>query len=375
MMKDRVFFGALIIIQLVCFSANTYSSTAITVEDDSQEKLQSISIKTFELTEDKRFLLTGFKWLIWYDDWKNSDSLFGDKEARKKEKKQWMMDWIDLASRVNKNIELLKTTDHDTVSTKLIEVVGKNKLTKLEKIDLVTQCLPFTAYFGLPDYKKEYPVKFDGPNKDKVIEGIASIMGLTPPEYNTIKDTYEDNLKKISSKGSIWWYVTFGVIGLTAILLSLTGIGAIVAGLIGGATWLQGIAAIGGFVGAAWGAKVAAGVLVLSMAGLIGGAGVGYVAETMYQIAFTSPEMISVTCANYNTVALEALNADMNTEYIQFKSKYDDTINEIDHLVLKKGHELKKKEMKNLLKSVDYIERARNILNDSWREKKYTASD
>jgi len=27
------------------------------------------------------------------------------------------------------------------------------------------------------------------------------------------------------------------------------------------------------------------------------------------------------------------------------------------------------------LKSVDYIERARNILNDSWREKKYTASD
>jgi len=374
-MKNTVFFGALIVIQLVCFSVNGYPLTSIPAKDNSQEELQSISIKTFELTEDKRFLLTGFKWLIWYDDWKNADAWFGDKETSKKEKKQWMFDWIDLASCTSKNIELLKTTDHDTVSTKLIEIVGKIKLTKLEKIDLLTQCFPFTAYFGLPEYKKEYSVDFDAPNKDKVLEGIASIMGLTPPEYNTIKDTYEDNVKKISSKGSIWWYITFGVIGLSGIILSLTGIGAIVAGLIGGATWLQGIAAIGGFVGAAWGVKVVAGVLVLSMAGLIGGAGVGYVAETVYRIAFSSPEVISFSCANYNTVALEALKADMSKEYIQFKSKYDDTINDIDHLVLKKGHELKKKEVKNLLKSVDYIERARNILNDSWREEKYTASD
>lgn len=248
-----------------------------------------------------------------------------------------------------------------------IREVSKSSDTEMWKYLILLECTLFQPYFPMSEADAKEKIfkglQFDTETRKQSLFTIASYLGISLSYVARFEDSFKSNVKKMTG---YWNKVLVGIgAGVAAALLAVVTAGGSIAaffagsGLYGAAAVSSGLAALGGGAVAAGGFGMAGGMAVLVGGGALLGIGAG--GGIGMAVASTSPDAIMQENAKIWVVLKEIVMGVLNDT----KRAQEIISNLTDKVVamkkeislLKMQVEQNKEKIKNLEKSVNYLEK------------------
>lgn len=333
------------------------------------------SITSFGLTFQQMRILFSLEYYITKQDAEGTERFldminpFAGDHANKKE---WLKSYDEEIRRFMKtthpteseNCTLIKNTKE------LREAIIReenNSDREIWKYLVILECILFTPYFPMSEKDtkdKTYKgLSLDEDIRKSSVNTVAGWMDIAPDKVKLLKEAYESGVKKLTG---YWNKVLIGIgAGVVAALLAVVTCGGSIAamfaasGLYGAAAVSSGLAALGGGAIAAGGFGMAGGMAVLIGGGLLLGTGAG--AAVSIGLAETNPNGVMNECAKMYVVLKEIILG-MQNDTKQAQEILAGIVDKISALKkeiveLQIQQEKNKEKIKNLEKSIDYLEK------------------
>ena len=297
-----------------------------------------------------------------------------DAEATKSDgKREQKMAWIDRWSSIisdNSGQEKLSLVEQsDLVGEFKKELSETNAKTWFHLI--ILEAVTFKAYFPLGDKEEDKLYKkLSYEKQTEYIKNFISLVGYGKPEiaerylniYNKSIDKAIGKLKRIIMFVLLASAIIAAAAGAFAAPIAVFLVGGLFPGLKGAALVAACLAYLGGGAVAIGGMGMAGGVLVIVGGGALLGAAAGGAAAVGKEALFkSSPQFALTFAAKLNVVLREIiLNEQRDVKFAQaILKKYEETIVQLSSQIakLKLESEKDKDSIKNLKKSVEYMER------------------
>ncbi len=321
-------------------------------------------VSQFGLTTEQTGLLFSLQYKIIDDQVKHETN-----DDKKEKKQKWEYCWLQQTNLYLHDVlksSCSVTTNVNSISKLYVQIKEDNK-SNIWKYLILLECSLYTPFYSLgssaTDKQMAKGIKRNKDEQKKSLKAIANLLDIDSKYVELFISKYKSAIKRLSN-----YYtklaLTISVVSIITALAAIFFQPALVAiiakeGLTGAAASASVMAMLGGGTIAAGGLGIAGGWAVLVGGGFLLGGGLG--ASAFVSIASNAPDFVLSQAARLEVVLKEiilGMQNDIKTfQTILIKQQEQIANMKTELILLKQDTKKHKEEIKNLKKSIEYLEK------------------
>ncbi|MFR9504032.1 MAG: hypothetical protein SNH73_06255 [Rikenellaceae bacterium] len=287
-------------------------------------------------------------------------------------KARWLAEWdVSINNYLNSIEPKLVTKRSEEEIKALIAEIDASSETTIWKYMVLFECALYAPYYPLSKDKEEIKryknVSLNKRGNDDSLDSICALLSIDSKYVKIFQKSYRKSIKSISG---YWQKVAISVgIGIAVVITAIVTFQYeilsyfAVSGVSGAAAISSGLAALGGGAIAVGGAGMAGGIAVLVGGGTLLGASAGL--ATGLNIANLGSDVVMIEAAKLQTILKEIILA-IQKDTKNFQSIIMNIVEQNNKLrdelaKLKFNAEANKKKIKDLEKTISYLEKIINV--------------